>query len=470
MRILVWIACAFVLVVGTLSSLKRASRLSDEASFFGDEKDYHGLAANYAMGHGMRMGAFEPIEKYHFATNDPASAEWFVACGARGGDPTLVRVRGYPFFLSLVYRVAGVHPRVGRLVQLGLVILLGAGLPWLGFYLWRGAGILPGVWAGLYYIGKYTLRERWLLAEPLFAFLLFVWTFLFVYWQRSRRSWSAFTLGFLAGCCVLVKGTGIFLFPVAAVVLAWRWWRTRPHGAALVALAVFVAGYGVATIPYIVVVSRIAGRFIVFSTQGGDAFRNGNSVLAAGAFQSKWREDPAGFAPVPAARLPRLLVQKVDEGFRWFTSIRVAVAGVGLWLARELRRRWGERWKWPVVLGGCAFAVACFNPLAALSHDVLLQQEPMPLVIALGIVALIVLHWLRAPGLDQVPLPFLIVTASLLLITVVMFGLQRYVCVIDWMFLLSATYFVAGAWWPTHDDGGKQCGLVSARREPRPSI
>jgi hypothetical protein len=49
-----------------------------------------------------------------------------------------------------------------------------------------------------------------------------------------------------------------------------------------------------------------------------------------------------------------------------------------------------------------------------------------------------------------VPLPFLILTASLLLTTVVMFGAQRYVSVIDWIFLLSAAYLVAGAWWPAY--------------------
>lgn len=450
MRLLAFIACGLVLMVGTLTSLKTVSRLTDGASFFGDENDYHALAANYAMGHGMRTGAFEPIENYHYTPDDPASAESFIARGAHGGDPALVRTRGYPIFLGLIYRVAGVHPRIARQVQLALVILVGAGLPWLGFYLWRGAGILPGVWAGLYYIGKYTLRERGLLAEPLFALLLFVWTCLFVYWQRSGKLWPAFALGLVAGYCVLVKGTGIFLFPVTAVVLAWQWWRTRPHSAALAALAVFVVGYGIVTVPYIVMVSRMAGRFILFSTQGADAFRDGNSAISAGCCEPKWREQPAGFTLVPAARLPLLLVQKVDQGFRWFTSIRVAVAGLGLWLAWELRRRWGERWKWPVVLGGCAFAVACFNPLAAVSHGVLVQHEPMPLVVGLGIGALMALHRLRAPGLDEVPLPFLIVTASLLLTTVVMYGLQRHVCVIDWMFLLSAAYLVGGAWWPRH--------------------
>ncbi len=448
MKLLACIACGLVLVVGTFTSLKKASRLSDEASFFWDESDYHSLAANYAMGHGMRTGALEPIENYRYTLDDQASAESFIASGAHGGDPLLIRTRGYPFFLGLIYRVAGVHPRIGKLAQLALVVLVGAGLPWLGFCLWRGAGILPGAWAGLYYIGKYTLREHGLLAEPLFAFLLFVWTCLFVYWQRSRRLWPSFALGVLAGCCVLVKGTGIFLFPVTAVVLAWQWWRTRPHAAALAALAAFVVGYGIVAVPYIVMVSRIAGRFILFSTQSSNAFRDGNSTISAGSWQPRWREQPGGFQFVPVARLPLLLVQKVDQGFQWFTSIRVVVAGLGVWLALELRRRSGERHKWPVVLGACAFVVACFNPLAAVSHGVLLQHEPMPLVVASGIGALIVLHRLRAPRIGEVPLSFLILTASLFLTTVVMYGLQRFLCVIDWMFLLSAAYLIGGAWWP----------------------
>jgi len=340
-----------------------------------------------------------------------------------------------------------VHPRVGKLAQLALVILVGTGLPWLGFYLWRGAGILPGVWAGVYYIGKYTLRERGLLAEPLFALLLFVWTCLFVDWQRSRKLWTVFALGLLAGCCVLVKGTGIFLFPVTVVVLTWQRGRAQSRATAVVALAAFVMGYTIVTVPYIVMVSRIAGRFVLFSTQGADAFRDGNSVIANGSCQPKWRDRPGGFQLVSAWRLPVLLMRKIDHGFRWYTSIRVTVACLGLWLALELRRRWGERWKWPVLLGGCAFAVACFNPLAAVSHGVLLQHEPMPLAVILGIGALVVLHRLRAPGLGRVPLPFLIVTASLMLTTLVTYGEPRYVCVIDWMFLLSAAYLVGGAWW-----------------------
>src|SRR5882724_11162182 len=100
MKLLACIACGLVLVVGTLTSLKTASRLPDEASFFWDENNYHGLAANYAMGHGMRTGAIEPIENYRYMHNDPASAAVLVASGASGGDPTLVRTRGYPFFLS----------------------------------------------------------------------------------------------------------------------------------------------------------------------------------------------------------------------------------------------------------------------------------------------------------------------------------------------------------------------------------
>jgi len=451
MKVLACIACGLVLLVGALMSLKTASRLSDEAPFLWDECNYHGLAANYAMGHGMKTGAFEPIENYRYLHNDPIREAAFIASGAAGGDPTLVRTRGYPFFLSLIYRMAGVHPRVGKLAQLVLVILLGAGLPWLGFYLWGGAGILPGAWAGLYYIAKYTVREHGLMAEPLFAFLLFIWTGLFVYWQRSRKLLPAFGLGVLAGYCVLVKGTGIFLFPVTAVVLAWQWWRTRPNTAALVALAAFIVGYSLVAIPYLIMVSRIAGKFVVFSTQGIDAFEDGNSPVADGYFKAQWREKPGGFQLMPVARMPRLLAQKVEEGFKWFTAIRVAVAGLGWWLVLELRRRWGERWKWPVMLGGCAFTVACFNPLAAVSNGVLVQHEPMPLVMALGIGALVALHQLRARGLDKVPLPFLILTASLLLTTLVMFGLQRYVSVIDWIFLLSAAYLVGGAWWPGHE-------------------
>jgi hypothetical protein len=457
MKPLVYIACGLVLVVGTLTSLKKASRFSDESLFIWD--DYHALAANYAMGHGMRKGAFEPIENYHYVRDDQASAE-FIAMGAHGGDPTLIRTRGYPFFLSLIYRVAGVHPRIAKLVQLALVIFVGAGLPWLGFYLWGGPGILPGTWAGLYYIGKYSLGARDLMAEPLFAFLLFVWTCLFVYWQRSRKLWLVFTLGLLAGYCVLVKGTGIFLFPVTFAALAWQCWRTRPQAAARAALAVFVVGYGIVAVPYSIMVSRIAGKFVLFSTQSGDTFRGGNSTVATGWYQPEPLDQPGGFKFMPAARLPLLLTQKVDEGFQSFTSIRVAVAGLGVWLALELRRRWGKRHQGPIALGGCAFVVACFNPLAALSHGVLLQHEPMLLVFALGIGALVALHRLRAPGLDRVPLPFLIVTASLLLTTLVLYGLKRFVGVIDWLFLLSAAYLVGGAWWPGHN------GCVKRNEQP----
>src|SRR5438105_6418640 len=120
MKPLTYVACALVLVIGTLTSLKKASRFSDDALFIWD--DYHALAANYAMGHEMRRGAFEPIENYHYERNDQASAE-FIAVGTHGGDPALVRTRGYPFFLSLIYRVAGVHPRIVKVVQLALVIL-----------------------------------------------------------------------------------------------------------------------------------------------------------------------------------------------------------------------------------------------------------------------------------------------------------------------------------------------------------
>ncbi len=92
------------------------------------------------MGHGMKRGAFEPIENYHYERNDQAAAEGLSQWALRVATRSLVRTRGYPFFLSLIYRVAGVHPRIAKLVQLALVILLGAGLPGLGFYLWRGPG------------------------------------------------------------------------------------------------------------------------------------------------------------------------------------------------------------------------------------------------------------------------------------------------------------------------------------------
>jgi hypothetical protein len=85
-------------------------------------------------------------------------------------------------------------------------------------------------------------------------------------------------------------------------------------------------------------------------------------------------------------------------------------------------------------------------------------------VVALGIGALVALHQLRAPGIERVPVPFLIVLTSFLLTTLVMFGYRRYMCVIDWMFLLSAAYLVGGAWWPEHDGGAKGCGPGSARR------
>lgn len=187
---------------------------------------------------------------------------------------------GYPFFLSLFYRLFGGDQIVGKLAN----VLLGAGTCLLAYlvgrdFFGRKAGLIAagllGLWPNL--VAHTLILSSDVLAT--FQFVLCVWLAERVTSPARGRRLTVVLLGLALGWTVLTRPVGVILFPTIALL----WWiRNRSLRATAMRLAPLVLLS--ATLLGLWTVRNFVqfGQPILISTNGGYNFWQGNQPYADG--------------------------------------------------------------------------------------------------------------------------------------------------------------------------------------------
>jgi 4-amino-4-deoxy-L-arabinose transferase-like glycosyltransferase len=232
---------------GGVLSAEAAQGLID-AGLFNDTLFYHRTADMLASGHG-------------FASNP--------------GVPTAQWPPGFPFLLSLAYRVTGPDPLTGELIN----ALLGALTVALLYLLARS---LFGRVAGTIAAGALALLPGsilWtdvLLSETLFAFML-VGFFALVAWLPPRP-WSVAVLGVAIGLSILTRGEAILLIPALLAV----WWPELPRRAWLLRSAAAIGIALLVVAPWSVRNTLALDTFVPLSTNASTTLWSGHNPDATG--------------------------------------------------------------------------------------------------------------------------------------------------------------------------------------------
>jgi 4-amino-4-deoxy-L-arabinose transferase-like glycosyltransferase len=249
-------ALAFVLRAGWALVYGRVD-VAPNDSFF-----YLAAAGNLAAGHGY----IHPL--------GGATAHW---------PP------GFPFLVSLAYRVFGDHVKLG----LALNVALGAATAVLLYLvaramMGRAAGRVAGVGfailpAPIFFTGLF-------LAETTFIFMLAGFLALAVF--VGDRRWAPIALGVAAGLAALTKGEGVLL-PVIALAM---WWGQGERGVWLRQAAVLLVAMALTVLPWTIRNAIEMDAFIPVATNASTTLWSGHNSEANGG--------PTYAPPALLARIP----------------------------------------------------------------------------------------------------------------------------------------------------------------------
>jgi 4-amino-4-deoxy-L-arabinose transferase-like glycosyltransferase len=260
-------------------------------------------------------------------------------------DARIFRTPGYPFLLSLLFRLYQGEPPV--LAARALSALLGTiavGLVMrLGRQLFSApVGLLAGGWAAIY--PEAIAMSTFVLSEaPFCVFMLLHLLAWISAWQTDcprHRSFQAFIGGVWGGVATLMRPSWLLFLPFAGVI-ALAVMSRRPKQATL--LAIMLAGLCLTMLPWWVRNYGVAGRFVPTSLQVGASLYDGLSPTATGAsdmsfvprFVAAQRAADAGATqPPPGIFEDRLDRRLRDASLAWarqHPGAALKLAGVKFW-------------------------------------------------------------------------------------------------------------------------------------------
>jgi tetratricopeptide (TPR) repeat protein len=187
-----------------------------------------------------------------------------------------LRPPGYPYFLALIYKIAGPSYMTPRLVQMGLglvscVLAFILGRLWFG----RCTGVIFAALMNIYWIFIYF--EGKLLAPVLLIFLSLCLMLALSAWRAKFTYLRTVGAGILFGLSALVR-PNILLFGPA--VLAWAWWlkrRRRDKHPLKVAVMGFVLAAAAVIAPVTIRNYRAADDIVLITSNAGVNLYIGNN-------------------------------------------------------------------------------------------------------------------------------------------------------------------------------------------------
>jgi len=210
---------------------------------------------------------------------------------------------GYPFLLSLVYRIFGHAPQAAVLINVALSV----GIVYLAYRLARRIwGEQVGRWTAVLLVifPSQILYVNLTCTEPLFTFLFLLALELFMAAEvRAGLNWHRFAAtGVVLGLATLTRALTL-TFPLVMAVALFSSVRSKRR--AVVATLAVVLGLAVVVAPWFVRNYRLNGRATI-STNGSMNFYIGNHPGATFGFSQPDPSEFAGFSPVDEARIDSL--------------------------------------------------------------------------------------------------------------------------------------------------------------------
>jgi 4-amino-4-deoxy-L-arabinose transferase-like glycosyltransferase len=192
-----------------------------------------------------------------------------------------LRPPGYPYFLALVYRVAGPGYLAPRIVQ-GLLGLLSA---WLAFLLtrrWFGtapalvaAFIMSVYWAFIYYEGEFH-------APAILIPLLLAFTAVVARWTEKATALLGLAAGVLLGLAAITRPNVLIFLPAVALWGLWLKRRARSRSGLGPALVGLLIGTVIAVLPVTIRNFVASGEFVPITSNTGVNLFMGNNADANG--------------------------------------------------------------------------------------------------------------------------------------------------------------------------------------------
>jgi hypothetical protein len=228
------------------------------------------LRAGWAIVYGRIASGPHDALVYQATANSLADGDGY----ALFGQPTAHWPPGYPFLVSLAYRVFGMHVKLG----LAINVALGAATAVLLYLVAREAfGRAAGLTAGfgfailpapIFFTGLF-------LSESTFIFMLVAFLALALF--LPERGWKPAALGVVAGLAALTKGEGVLL-PVIALAM---WWGL-PRGDWLRRTAVLVVAMALTILPWTIRNAIQMDAFVPVATNASTTLWSGHNPNANG--------------------------------------------------------------------------------------------------------------------------------------------------------------------------------------------
>jgi len=197
------------------------SNFTDTANLSRDTWSYHSIGVNFAMHNEFHTaGCLGKIEDYKFT--EGYNKRYFNKFNTYSGAVDIQRNLGYPLFLSVVYKLFGVHPIIAKQLQLLMLVIVAAALPLLAFRYWGDQGFLSGLLAGPIFLFYNYQMANLIMSESLIVFVLFLILCAVSQFENKRKLSFSILLGVSFGLGLLVKGS-LLLVPVFYfAMLVWQ--------------------------------------------------------------------------------------------------------------------------------------------------------------------------------------------------------------------------------------------------------
>lgn len=444
--------------------------LRDTAIFGGDTWEYQSMGVNFAKGHGIqKFGGLEPFHTYKFETPSllPPYYNYFI----RAGYQTFYRTPAYPLFLGVVYQLFGVSPRIAKSLQLLMLVIIAASLPFIGNHYWGRSGFIGGLGAGGFYLAtNYRLAEV-ILTESLAAFAVFLVLLAFMAYEQRKGVITAAALGISLGFALLVKGTLIFLPILTGSMILVGAIMNRDRNE-LERLLVITAAAILIVAPWSFYVNAKSERLVLLATQeGSQLLSDNNEFCTDGRWHPEWRAKKDSFYNTDGIDRARYLTKVVN--FYWHHPALLPrcmtakfIAGFGplpfLWMFTGLvllgsiygianRFMQSERFKVvcfaALVSLGVLTCVAVYHvtDLATIDRWVASDWLIVNLVPVL-VMGLVVYLLMTGRAAFRIPRPFWLLWANFLLVTFIFHAeasvvKSRLVAPVDFLFALTCCVF-----------------------------
>jgi 4-amino-4-deoxy-L-arabinose transferase-like glycosyltransferase len=352
------------------------------------------------------------------------------------GHPTAHWPPGFPFAVSLLYRIFGEHRELGLWLNVVLATATAVLLYAIGRRMFGERG---GVIAGTAFAvlpGPLYLNALFL-SETTFIFMLV--GFLALALWHEDRPYAPVLLGLAAGAMALTKGEG-FLAPVIPLAI---WWGRVPRGVWLTRAVALVLTMGLALVPWTVRNLDKMDALVLVATNssttlwsGHNPTANGGPTYAPPSLAVKWRDPDPTKAEVKEAKVLR------REAIKWAENN--PLKELGLIPRKLIALNGGDSNSLPIWLnasGGRQMgrsSVIVF-PVIADAFGYFLLFVTLAALVLIGGRRL----WRLHPGMQGI-LAYL--ALCLVIYGFVYYGQWRYRIPMEPFMILVATPLLAGAW------------------------